>query len=291
MQAVSNLARGTYGLRIEGLVNPIGLLSNVPETWPLLTIVQETGDLGRGERPVGAIRIREHDAHMWLADDTRFAMTRDPLTLRIVSSRPMTDEALLHPYLALPAATASWWLGRQVLHGAAFAHRGQAWGILGDREAGKSSTLAALVHAGAAPLSDDLLVVEELTLFAGPAHIDLREDASRVLGGSYIGTVGNRERWRMRHDSISVALPLGGFVVLDWGSSIQIQTVGVHERLPYLARSSELALGPATGRSLLELLTLPLWRAARPRDYEAISAFAATLLGAIDQVCARNQAP
>jgi hypothetical protein len=278
-----NPTYGIYGLRLEGFVDPTSHLLTVPENWPMLS-VSRIAALGLEDRPSGTIRIGDSDAAMWLADGTRFAMTRDPLTLRIASPEPMSDEALLHPYLSLPAAIASWWLGRQVFHGAAFAHRGRAWAILGDREAGKSSTLAALVRRGGRPLSDDLLAIDGTTLYAGPAHIDLREDASEVLGGAYVGILGNRARWRLRHAPSVVALPLGGFIVLEWGSDVRIEVLEPHERLPYLLRGSELALGPTTAPSLLELLALPAWRAARPRDYAGIDAFAATVLATIDQL-------
>ena len=54
----------------------------------------------------------------------------------------------------------------------ALAVGGRALGVVGTREAGKSSTLAWLAVAGTEVLCDDLLVIDGQSTFKGPRTID-----------------------------------------------------------------------------------------------------------------------
>lgn len=112
---------------------------------------------------------------------------------------PVRADELVHPYLAPAAAVIARWLGRESIHAGAFAGRDTAWGLVGGRGAGKSSTLAWLARAGMEVLCDDMLVLEGRTPLAGPRSVDLREDAAARLGaGEEIGLTGARERWRLQ---------------------------------------------------------------------------------------------
>ena len=96
------------------------------------------------------------------------------------------------------AALAARWLRRESFHAGAVVVEGGAWAILGDKEAGKSSTLAHLALNGYTVLSDDVLVLERGSVFAGPRCIDLRAEPARRLGAREpLAVVGMRERFRI----------------------------------------------------------------------------------------------
>jgi hypothetical protein len=273
---------GAYGLQIEGLASNCDSLGPAPDHWPLLQVLR-TLDPNVGPVP-GPLRIWKDRAQGGLADGVKFLMTRDPLCVRFNSQRPLSEEALLHPYLALPALIANYWFGRQVLHGGAFAHKGRGWGVLGDRFAGKSSMLAALLHDGAQILSDDVLVIEEHELFSGPPSIDLRREASDILGGERLGVLGSRERYRLRAPVPPPSVVLAGFIVLDWASDVSTVELSISERVKALADSSEIALNARSADSLLALVQMPVLRLSRPRDLGALPGVAAQLLTRLSQL-------
>ena len=64
--------------------------------------------------------------------------------------------------------------------------------------------------------TDDMLIVAGFEAFAGPASVDLRDDAAERLGGTSLGVVGSRTRWRKMLTRPAVAAPLGGWVELVW---------------------------------------------------------------------------
>ena len=133
----------------------------------------------------------------------------------------MSDQALVHPYLAPAAAVIARWLGREPFHAGAFALDGGAWGVLGEREAGKSSLLAWLSLQGRSVVCDDMLVVAGDTVFAGPRSVDLRrETAVRLGAGEELGMIGARERWRVGLPPIEPEVPLAGWVFLEWGDEV-----------------------------------------------------------------------
>ena len=103
----------------------------------------------------------------------------------------------MHPYLAPVALVMARWLGREGFHGGGIVAGGGVWGVLGDKTAGKSTTLAWLAREGVGVVSDDVLVIDGGTALAGPRSVDLREEAAERLGvGEPMGRVGQRERWR-----------------------------------------------------------------------------------------------
>ena len=104
---------------------------------------------------------------------------------------------------------------------AALAVDDRALGVVGTREAGKSSTLAWLALAGTEVLCDDLLVIDGRSTFTGPRSIDLREDAAERLGaGEAIGVTGARERGRLRLAPAGDRRVLAGFVFLARGDGV-----------------------------------------------------------------------
>src|SRR4051812_45312967 len=112
-------AWGAYGFRITGFEDPAAVLVGVPSTWPLLQVVREAPDdrTRPSELAPGRMRLDDVDAEVWLGDRSRIEIDRASMRIRLVMATPPNDEALAHPFLGLPAAVASHWLGRQILHG------------------------------------------------------------------------------------------------------------------------------------------------------------------------------
>jgi hypothetical protein len=196
---------------------------------------------------------------------------REPLRARFTGTKPPDDQALIHPFLVLAAATAAHWLDWDAIHAGGFRLGNAAWGLLGDRNAGKSSLLCGLSLHGVDVLTDDLLVFADGNVHAGPNSVDLRAETARHLGvGEYIGIVGARERWRYVTPPSEPRTPLAGFVSLGWGETVELLPIPAGRRVRLLMESSTLGLPPADPRRLLELAALPAWELRRPRDWAAL---------------------
>ena len=162
------------------------------------------------------------------------------------------------------------WDDRESFHAGAFVLAGKVWGVLGQREAGKSSFLASLALGGIPVLCDDILVLDHLTALAGPRSIDLRADAARQLAaGEPLGIVGARERWRVMLDSVPAELPLGGWISLRWDDSTATSPVRGSDRLRELGAHRSLTLYPPKPDALIELSALPFMSLRRPRRWES----------------------
>lgn len=270
--------RGAYGLQIAGVDSP--RLQPAAPDWPALTVVREPR-LAAEPQPPGAVLRTPVGVRIWIGEGGSIDLERESLTVTIRTGEAVSDDAVLHPYLALPSAFAANWLGRLPLHGGAFLHDGGAWLVLADKQGGKSSTLAALNARGLASLSDDVLVVEDGALFAGPRAVDLRDDAAAVLGGEPLGTVGARERWRLDPGAAPLRSTLRGVIHLTWGESIAVTELAAGDRLPALVGHCVLPPGPDEAMALLDLAALPTVRLERPQRVEALGDCVDQLLAAL----------
>ena len=192
-------------------------------------------------------------------------------SVRFEVPHALRPDELVHPYLAPAAGVIGRWLGRESVHAGALAVDDRALGVVGTREAGKSSTLAWLALAGTEVLCDDLLVIDGRSTFTGPRSIDLREDAAERLGaGEAIGVTGARERWRLRLAPAGDRHVLAGFVFLTWGDGVTVRSLGAGERLQRLAPQRGIRLEPTRVDAVLDLATLPAWEISRPRSWESL---------------------
>ena len=197
-------SHGAYGIRLRGLEAAEALLVPVDGDAPEYTVSSEVA----GPR-VFEERVGDDDARLRLRSGGEIAIDRLAGRLRFAVPHAVRPDELVHPYLAPAAAVIARWLGRESVHAGAVAVGGRALGVVGVREAGKSSTLAQLALSGITVLCDDLLVLDGRTVLAGPRSVDLREDAAQRLGsGEAIGVTGARERWRQRLGPAGPARPV-----------------------------------------------------------------------------------
>ena len=149
---------------------------------------------------------------------------------------------------------------------------GGVWGVLGDREVGKSTLLAVLAKIGMSVVTDDVLVVRDGQAMAGPRCLDLREQSAAELGvGQNIGIVGTRNRWRIWLEAVDPELPMAGWVTLSWGPQLAIKPVAPAERFLRLLDNVAVVLAPPDPPAVLALASLPMVALHRPRRLDAVS--------------------
>jgi hypothetical protein len=246
--------RIAYGLRVSGLPEDAPLLEHPPgPRWPDLQLAHEP--------PPGS---------------APFAMTvplRGGGELRLegaaatfIMAEPPAPDALVHPHLTAAAAGRNRLLGRDVLHAGAVVLDGLAWALAGSNEVGKSTLLAALAALGQPVLSDDLLVLEQGTAFAGPRCADLR-DGARIPGLPPPRVVRGGERWRVLLPIAPAGARLAGFVFLAWDDApAALRVLGGEERMRRLAPLRRWPFLPDRPGGLLDLVTLPAYELSRSRD-------------------------
>lgn len=179
-------------------------------------------------------------------------------------------EELAHPLLTSAAGVVCRWDGAAVLHGGVITAGESAVAIVGDREAGKSTLLAwlHLQRDGVHVLSDDLVVVRDGQVFAGPRCIDLRPSSAEALvlpPDAALSRHGTRVRLPTAAGPPHVRL--GAVVLLRWGSEVSLTPVPAVARLPLLAEHTSFRHSQSSARDLLALCAFPLFVLTRPRDW------------------------
>jgi hypothetical protein len=257
---------GAYGIRLQGLEGAAELLVPVDGRAPAYLVESVVRS-----PPPDPEHVDEDHAELRLRSGGRVLIDRRGASVRFEVPHALRPDELVHPYLAPAAGVIGRWLGRESVHAGAVAVDDRALGVVGTREAGKSSTLAWLALAGTEVLCDDLLVVDGRSTFTGPRSIDLREDAAERLGaGEAIGVTGARERWRLRLAPARDRHVLAGFVFLTWGEGVTVRSLGAAERLQRLAPHRGIRLEPTRVDAVLDLASLPAWEISRPRSWESL---------------------
>src|SRR4051812_44333351 len=128
---------GAYGCALTGVAGAADLLVEAPRDWPEFELQCTPHD---GERPELDV-IGPDRAVLPLQSGGWVELDREPsrATFRLQPRPP--DGDLVHPYLAPAAAVAARWAGREAFHAGAVVLDGGAYGLLGDKEHGKSTTL------------------------------------------------------------------------------------------------------------------------------------------------------
>jgi hypothetical protein len=255
------VSQAAYGFRISGAGHTGALAASGAEEWPLLR-VRTAGPSGTTE-PLG---VRDEDALIAMQRGV-IAIDRRERSAVIETPEPLEPAEVVHPYLWPIGTVFARWMGRETFHAGAVAIDGCAWGILGERGDGKSSLLAWLaLEAGLPVLTDDLLVVRGQRAHAGPRCLDLRPAAARELGveGSPVRCTRRR---RLSLPSIEGELPLRGWVFLEWGPELTLDSPAPAARLSRLSRFRRAPEMGADGVEWLGLIGLPMLVLRRPRRW------------------------
>jgi hypothetical protein len=253
----SETPRGAYGLRFDGL--DAGLVLQAIDASATSMEISVVAELPSATGP-----------HVTLPYvDGTVLIELDPIRISLRLDAARSAAELVHPYLSAPAAIVNRWLGREPLHAGAIVLDDQAWGVLGGREAGKSTTMAQFSLFGVDIVTDDLLVVDGGLVHAGPRCIDLRAGAAeRLEVGEPLGVVGTRERWRLQLTPVAPTVPLAGFIHLEWGEEFAIERLPVAERPGRLVhQAAALLVGDPSASVLLDLAALPTFVYRRPADW------------------------
>jgi hypothetical protein len=189
-----------------------------------------------------------------------------------VTPERIGDAELIHPLLAPAAAVLNHWLGRETFHAGAIVVGGRAWLLAGERESGKSTTLAALSKRGVPVLADDLVVLHAGNALAGPRCVDLREGSAGLAGADPVQLVREETRRRLAIGPAPREVPLAGYVLLSWGEQVEVEAVRASRVFRELTAQRSLPLPPPDPAVLLDLAELPAVRLTRPKRLEAIDA-------------------
>jgi len=235
--------------------------------WPGLRLRCELGD-----PPAAHEAVTDEHAVLQLKTGGRLTLDRRGGVASYCVPRRLTDHDLVHPFLAPAAAVVSHWARRLSFHAGAFVAEGGVWAVVGDREAGKSSTLAWLALNDHDVVADDVLVLDGRSAFAGPRAIDLRQETADRFGvGAALGVVGARERWRITLPQMEPRLPFRGWMFLAWGDRVEARRLGATECMRRLLSNLTLRVDATNPAAVLELATLPAGEVRRPRDWERLS--------------------
>lgn len=273
---VALCGHGAYGFRVQGPAGLERLLALAEPDWPRYTVSVDVGETRVVEEFVtdGAARLR-------LRTGGCVAIDREPGVIAYTVPAPLSPDEVAHPFLAPVAAVVAHWHGRESIHAGAFVLGDAVWGVVGDRFGGKSSLLAALAARGVDVFTDDMLVAEGDTAFAGPRSIDLREEAATELGvGTDIGMAGARPRWRVRLGAVAPRARIAGWVFLDWAPEIDVVRVPASDTLQRLLRNRGIRLAPPDPSAFVHLSALPAWELRRPRSWDQLEAAVERLLAA-----------
>jgi hypothetical protein len=268
---------GVYGFRIAGVQDNRDLLVEAKPDWPLLEV---TSRVDRVDQRVTV--VSEQHAELKLIEGITARLDRSPPRVEFIMPTPVASKAIVHPFLSGVLPVHCHWMGRTSLHGGAFIHDDRAWAILGNREGGKSTLLAQLAAQGFAIVADDLVVIEDDTVYAGPRSIDLRVNAYQELGpAEFIGRVGSRERWRIQLGPIPSQVPLGGYFFLEWSERSEIRRLAGVERMLRISAGRSLMLPLGDPMTLPRLAALPGWEVLRPARFEDLPTITEQMLQAI----------
>jgi hypothetical protein len=250
-----------YGFRFGGLTPA----SPGPRTWPEIEVRFRPGTPGDPEED----RVGADEASLTLEGGTRLELDRAAGRATYIhpSPEPPPPDEIEHPLLAPAGTIFARWLGREVYHAAGVVVNDRAWAIEGMPGDGKSTLAAHLATLGHPVLTDDALVIDGRTTFAGPRCIDLREESLELLPADDLPLTSCRgeTRQRLRLAPVPPTAELGGWVFLEWGDDLEVVPMGVHS-LAWIVIRRTFTMLPSREGHLLDLSGLPAYWLRRPED-------------------------
>jgi hypothetical protein len=266
-----------YGFRVLGIDDRDALAVRDAADWPALSVEQEIDPAAE----IPPDHLSDHDGSIGTPAG-QLCLDRAASRVVVRSRQGVAASDLVHPCLWPAAAVFARWRGAETLHAGGFVDAaGGAWAVLGDREAGKSSLLAALALAGHQVVVDDLLVVDGADCYAGPRCIDLRPEAVAGLAVERTTTpVRSTQRRRLALDPSDGRFALRGFAYLDWGDQVRVESVSPAEHFGLLTRHRRVSHLGADVDHLFDLAALPALRLRRPLAWEALPQACGELMAA-----------
>ena len=267
---------GCYGLALQGLDGAAGLLPTVDGRSPTLRVVRRLGSCPDVQEFSSVDR-----AVLPLLEDALLELTRTSAAATATYTIPyvVSDEELIHPWLAAAAGILCRWNGMQVMHGGVVELGGRALLVLGDREAGKSTLLAHVARSDRMHvMADDLAVFAAGVVYAGPRCVDLRPPTAIAFGLDRPELLARDEtRYRFPLAAGLASARLVGAIVLEWGRSCTIERVPVSQRLPCLLPHTGVDDPKVDAGRLLDLASTPVWVLHRPRTWDGLDDAAAAV--------------
>jgi hypothetical protein len=188
---------------------------------------------------------------------------------------------MAHPGLAGAACILAFWLGHEIFHAGAFVVDGGVWGVVGDKEAGKTTLLAHLHLAGIPIIADDMLVVDRAArAMAAPRCLDLRPDAAKHLATD-VRIVRSGERHRIELGEVEPEIPMRGWIRLERSETESLDKVRPYERPGHLSAARTMRNVPTDPGALVRLAELPFYEFKRPLRWEDSSAMVERLLNSL----------
>ncbi|RMB77393.1 hypothetical protein AYK61_13805 [Rhodococcus sp. SBT000017] len=270
---------GAYGLTLPGMPGQ-NWLKSAPADWVPWSFVVDASPLVK--RPPQHVSLDSAMLYTQPRGYVHIDRKRSVTTVR-QGKFPVRD-AYVHPLLASTALMVAEWNQRLVFHGGAFLDSaGYVWGVLGDREHGKSSFLGWCVANGVEVFSDDLVVTDGHQVLAGPRCIDLRQSAAEHFGvGVDIGVVGTRRRWRVQLDDGVASAPLGGWIALKWGET-SVRAMTAQERVAMLIANRGISVGQNHQVPWLNSISAPAFEFRRPQDWGHVDVAMQSLVRSVER--------
>jgi hypothetical protein len=280
LNATNNDAYGAYGLTVDAPYPLAGGMVAAPPSWERWHFSYDVQP--DRERPPQA--WSETSAHLHLVPRGSAEIDLNSRATKLIVPQKTSPQAFLHPHLGSTAVVVGHWFGRTAFHASSFVLDGGVWAILGDKEDGKSSSVAWAFANGLPIMADDLLITRDGIVCAGPRCLDLRPGAVEHFGlGEDIGTIGDRQRWRVSLGAVPAELPLKGWIVLTWADEVGVRELAVAERFTRLVNNRAFKLTEARPEAWTSLLGLPMFELRRPRDWSRIDSAMSGLLTVVGQ--------
>lgn len=245
---------GAYGFVLNGLGAADEWLNPAPDSWVGVEVAQGPG------RDIDRTRVTEESAEIVVPGGRGIVIRREPASIRFHGDEDLPAPLIVHPFLAPAASVLAHWQGWVPLHAGAFSVDDAAWLVLGERGAGKSSTLAALSDSGIPVLTDDLAILRDNNVLAGPRSVDLRD--GRSYGSVDLGLVGERNRWRVGLAQVPSETPVVGAIQLEWSDRPEVRRLNAGERSGALAAALSMSVD---AQAFLRTLAIPVFELSRPR--------------------------
>lgn len=264
--------RSAYGISWRGLGRVPELSAAVTPTADPVNVRVETRSAAPLAHPV------DDDHGCWRLADGRILHLDRKAREAVFHGAPIAPDLLAHPYLAPVAITFNRWAGREAFHAGAFVDHDHGWAVLGPQTAGKSTLLGCLAERGTTVLSDDVVITDGASVFAGPRCVDLRDRLP--YGDLEVRPAREGSRWRAPLPPAPEQVPLGGWLFLEWGEAVELEPIGPTELIGRLARRRARRGLRSDPGVLLALAAAPAWTLRRPRNWGAVT----TTLAELDRV-------